>query len=194
MQLSDCKLKSKSCESWTAFTNTNITLLSLSTNSLWVLQITLLNYSGTCFQIPDSRFWLGMPNINSGSIAQQTCIGCPCHLVHLCARKGAKELSVNVEHFVIDIYHNFGRSAKLKKQLREFLNFKNNKVRKVINLGSTRWLSLGKCLERTLREGYSLESYFLSNFDLDDDPTENDPDEKASRIQKRLVKCIQTTC
>ena len=27
----------------------------------------------------------------------------------------------------------------------------------------------------------SLESHFLSTFDLDDDPTENDPDEKPSR-------------
>ena len=26
-----------------------------------------------------------------------------------------------------------------------------------------------------------LESYFLSNFDLDDDPTENNPDEKPSK-------------
>ena len=40
--------------------------------------------------------------------------GCPCHLAHLCAGKGAKELSVNVEDFVIDIYHNFCWSAKLK--------------------------------------------------------------------------------
>ena len=30
-------------------------------------------------------------------------VGCPCHLAHLCAGKGAKELSVNVEDFVIDI-------------------------------------------------------------------------------------------
>ena len=30
--------------------------------------------------------------------------GCPCNLAHLCAGKGAKELSVNVEDFVIDRY------------------------------------------------------------------------------------------
>ena len=38
-------------------------------------------------------------------------VGCPCHLEHLCAVKGAKELSVNVEDFVIDIYYQFRRSA-----------------------------------------------------------------------------------
>ena len=29
------------------------------------------------------------------------CVGCACHLAHLCAGKGAKELPVNVEDFVI---------------------------------------------------------------------------------------------
>ena len=117
-----------------------------------------------------------LQNIRSAQIFD---VGCPCHLAHLCP--GAKELSVNVEDLVIDIYHNFRRSAKLKKQLREFMNFKNNEVSKVISHVSTRWLSLGKCLERTLMQWGSLESYFLFNFDLDDHPTEKDPDEKPDR-------------
>ena len=44
-------------------------------------------------------------------------VGCPCHLAHFCAGKGDNKLSVNIENFVIDIYHNFSRSEKLKKQL-----------------------------------------------------------------------------
>ena len=36
----------------------------------------------------------------------------------------------------------------------------------------------------------SLESYFLSNFYLDDDPFENNPDEKPSR-EKRLVNTFK---
>ena len=36
----------------------------------------------------------------------------------------------------------------------------------------------------------SLKSYFLSHFDLDDDPTENDPNEKISR-EKRLVNAFK---
>ena len=44
-------------------------------------------------------------------------VGCLCHLGHLCAGKGDNKLSVNVENFVIDIYHNSRRSAKLKNQL-----------------------------------------------------------------------------
>ena len=70
------------------------------------------------------------------------------------------------------------------------MNLNNNEVRKVIYHISTRWLSLGKCLERTLIQWYPLKSYFMSNFNLDDDPTENDPDEKPSR-EKRLVNAFK---
>ena len=38
---------------------------------------------------------------------------------------------------------------------------------------------------------HSFESYFLANFDLDDDPTENKPNEKPRR-ERRLV--FQKTC
>ena len=36
----------------------------------------------------------------------------------------------------------------------------------------------------------SLKSYFLSNFDLDHEPIENEPDEKRSR-EKRLVNAFK---
>ena len=61
------------------------------------------------------------------------------------------------------------------------MNFNNNEVRKVMNHVSSRWLSLGKCLERygtlwdSLMQWDSLES-FLSDFNLDDDPTKNNRD------------------
>ena len=89
-------------------------------------------------------------------------VGCPCHLAYLYARKGAKELTVNVEDFVIDIYYHFQRSARRKAQLRDSIEFNNNEVRKVIKHVSTRWLSLGRCLERILMQWDSLESYFVS--------------------------------
>ena len=37
-----------------------------------------------------------------------------------------------------------------------------------------------------------MESYFLPNFGLDDDPTEKDPDEKSNR-EKRLVNALKQT-
>ena len=42
-------------------------------------------------------------------------VGCPCHVAHLCAGKEDKELSVNIEKFVIDIYHNFSQKCKTEK-------------------------------------------------------------------------------
>ena len=44
----------------------------------------------------------------------------------------------------------------------------------------------GKCLDISPMQWNSLKSYLMSNFDLDDDLTENEPDEKPSR-EKRLV-------
>ena len=52
------------------------------------------------------------------------------------------------------------------------MEFNSNEIRKVIKHVSTRWLSLGKCIGRTLKQWESLESYFLSYFDLQVDPTE----------------------
>ena len=65
-------------------------------------------------------------------------VGCPCHLTRFYAGKGAKEVSVSVEDFVIDIYYHFRRSTKRKNQLRHFMNFNNNEVRKIISHVSTR--------------------------------------------------------
>ena len=44
--------------------------------------------------------------------------------------------------------------------------------------------------ERTLMQWDSFESYFLPNFDLDDDPNENDPNEKPSR-ERRMVNAFR---
>ena len=111
---SNSKLRPKSSDSWTAFL-----VFWLTTMSLWVLQITLLICSGTCFQILKSK------------------------------------TNTDVQY-----------------------EKKNNHF-------STRHVIFGKCLLRTLKQWDSLESYFLSNFNLDDDPSENDRDEKPSR-EKRL--------
>ena len=66
-------------------------------------------------------------------------VACLWHLAHMCTGKGAKELAVNIEDFVIDIYYHFRRSAKRKAQL--------------IKHVSTRCLSLGKCLKEPLNNG-----------------------------------------
>ena len=70
------------------------------------------------------------------------------------------------------------------------MNFNNSEFRKTTNHVSTRRLSLEKYLERILMQWDSLKSFFLSNFNLDNDPTENDTDGKPSR-EKRLVNTFK---
>ena len=73
-------------------------------------------------------------------------VGYPSHLAHVYAGNGAKELSVNVEDLVIDIYHNFCRSAKLNSWGTSW----TLKIRKVINHNSASWLSLRKCFRENI--------------------------------------------
>ena len=70
------------------------------------------------------------------------------------------------------------------------MEFNNNEIRKVIKHVCTRWLSFDKCIKRTLKEWESLESYFLSYFDLQVDPTEKVLDNQPNR-SKRLVKTFK---
>ena len=66
------------------------------------------------------------------------------------------------------------------------MKFSNIEIRKVIKQISTRWLSLGKCIEITLNEWELLKLYFLSQFDLQGDPTVINLAEK-----KRLIEAFK---
>ena len=63
--------------------------------------------------------------------------------LHLSGEKGVKELSVNVEDFLLTYTVTFAGEQHEKISLREFMKFKNNKFRKTISHVSTRRLSLG---------------------------------------------------
>jgi hypothetical protein len=58
---------------------------------------------------------------------------------------------------------------KRKEVLREPLVFCNTEIRKVLKHVSPRWLSLHKRLERILNLWEGLKSYFLSNYDVEED-------------------------
>jgi len=90
-------------------------------------------------------------------------VGCACHLAHLCAKKAANQLSVDVEELVIDLYYHFDKSSKRKEILKGYQEFCNVETRKILKHSSTRWLSLMKCLDRILRQYDALKSYFLSS-------------------------------
>ena len=61
-------------------------------------------------------------------------VGCPCRLAHLCAQKGTKKLPMQVDDFIIDLFYHFKRSVKRKAILREYMEFTNTEVKKIINV------------------------------------------------------------
>uniref|UniRef100_H3BC19 HAT C-terminal dimerisation domain-containing protein n=1 Tax=Latimeria chalumnae TaxID=7897 RepID=H3BC19_LATCH len=95
-------------------------------------------------------------------------MGCPCHLSALAAKEGCKALkSFNPE----DLFYHFDKTAKRKHLLQELLVFCDVEVRKVLKHVTTRWLSLHKCMERSLSLWDGLWSYVLIHFDDDDEST-----------------------
>ena len=91
---------------------------------------------------------------------------CPCHLVHIAASHAHDAFSeiagVNVEDLLIDLYYWFDKSTKRKGVLAEYMEFCNQEYAKILKHGSTRWLSLERCIQRTLEKYSGLKSYFLS--------------------------------
>ena len=84
--------------------------------------------------------------------------GCPCHLVHIAARNGHDSF-VNIEDLHIDLYYWFERSTKRKGVLLEYMELCGHEYAKILKHVSTRWLSLERCVQRTLEKYSGLKSY-----------------------------------
>jgi len=92
--------------------------------------------------------------------------GCPCHLAHIAASHAhdafAQVAGIHVEDLLIDIFYWFDKSTKRKGVLAEYMEFCDQEYAKILKHGSTRWLSLERCVQRTLEKYAGLKSYFLS--------------------------------
>ena len=92
--------------------------------------------------------------------------GCPCHLANIAASNAhdafAEVLGIDAESILIDIFYWFDKRTKRKGVLAEYMEFCDLEYAKILKYVSTRWLSLERCLERTLKKYASLKSYFLS--------------------------------
>ena len=65
---------------------------------------------------------------------------------------GVKALPVDVDDFFVDLFYYFEKSAKRKKDLREFQHFTDTKQLKVLKCCKTRWLSLEKAVHRVIQQ------------------------------------------
>ena len=64
--------------------------------------------------------------------------GCPCHLAHIAASNAhdgfCKTMKLNIEDFLLDLYHWFDKSSKRKGKLLEYFEFCHQDYLAVLNL------------------------------------------------------------
>ncbi|XP_072168656.1 uncharacterized protein [Diadema setosum] len=93
--------------------------------------------------------------------------GCPAHMVHNNAHAAgntyAKLTNFDVEDLAVDLAYWFKGSLKRKAGLEEFCQFCDTEYMEMVNYVQTRWLSLEKAVNRTLKLYTSLASYFKSS-------------------------------
>ena len=92
-------------------------------------------------------------------------MGCICHLANLATGAGVKKIPHPIDDLLVDIFYHFHHSAKRKEEYKEFVDFCEVDPLKILKHCSTRWLSLLKCIGRTLHQWAALQSYFTSHAD-----------------------------
>ena len=63
---------------------------------------------------------------------------------------------------IVDLFYWFNKSTKRKASLDSYCSFCDTSYREIIKHVSTRWLSLGRAVGRTLQQYEVLKSYFSS--------------------------------
>ena len=93
--------------------------------------------------------------------------GCPCHLVHIAAQKAAEKLPIKFEDLLIDIYYYLDESSKRNLELKNCQLLCEIKAHKILKHVATRWLSLGKCLDRLFEQWDALNIFFKQEFEIE---------------------------
>ncbi|XP_021376724.1 uncharacterized protein LOC110465317 [Mizuhopecten yessoensis] len=110
--------------------------------------------------------------------------GCPLHLVHIAARKAAEALSA-IDEVLVDIYYYFNKSDKRKSEFRGTQSLYDVDQKKMLKHVCTRWLSIGRCIERLLQNWDPLKVYFKTQKELHDSKKGSKTSvEKSSQVCK----------
>jgi hypothetical protein len=88
------------------------------------------------------------------------CVKCSCHMVHLSASKACLELPRSVDDLLRNVGSQFSRSPARQQKLKEFQEFFQTDIHKILNPAITRWLSLKACVDRVLEQFEPLKAYF----------------------------------
>ncbi|KAK6491589.1 toll-like receptor 6 [Huso huso] len=79
-----------------------------------------------------------------------------------CSPYAVAKLPLSVEDLLIDLYYYFDKSSKRNKQLKQLQQLCDIETRGIIKHVNTRWLSVGKCLDRLLEQWPALLKFFTS--------------------------------
>lgn len=87
--------------------------------------------------------------------------GCALHLIHIAAKKAAAFLPP-FEDILTDIYYYFNKSVNRKEAFKGTQAVFNVSQKKLLKHVPTRWLSIGRCVERLVENWSPLLEYFKS--------------------------------
>ncbi|CAG5003156.1 unnamed protein product [Parnassius apollo] len=86
-------------------------------------------------------------------------VKCSCHMIHLSSSKACLKLPRNVEDFLRSVGAHFSRSSQRQLKFREFQEFFQVEIHKILTPAQTRWLSLKACIDRVLEQYTPLKAY-----------------------------------
>lgn len=98
-------------------------------------------------------------------------VKCSCHMIHLSSSKACLKLPRNVEDFLRSVGAHFSRSSKRQMKLKEFQEFFQVEIHKILAPAQTRWLSLKACVDRVLEQYIPLKAYLTETVFTDPSKT-----------------------
>ncbi|KAK2715917.1 hypothetical protein QYM36_010478 [Artemia franciscana] len=91
-------------------------------------------------------------------------VGCVCHSLALCASNASKEIPLEFDEFVRDVYNYIQHSPKRIAAYAEFQGITDTKNHRLLKVCDVRWLSLESVVMRILEQWRALKVYFYEEF------------------------------
>lgn len=95
-------------------------------------------------------------------LGRDNLIGCNAHIIHNTLQTAVDCLPIDLDCFAVKAYKYFHFYTVHVKELKEFCDFVQLDYQKLLQHGSTRFLSLGPALEQILHLFDGLRAYLLS--------------------------------
>lgn len=90
-------------------------------------------------------------------------VPCICHLADLSIKAGMKVLPLDIDQLFIDVYYYFYHSSKRKQEFHDlWCSIFSSEPQSIVKHCPTRWLSLLRCVNRSITQLEGLCSYFRS--------------------------------